>query len=55
MIDSEAGSMSVGHNASKKLGGPDMYSVASSALMAGLAEGKRREKSRAVSEDGEER
>jgi hypothetical protein len=41
MTDSDAGSMSVGQSASRKLGGPEMYSVARSALMAGWEDGKR--------------
>lgn len=42
-----------GHSASRKLGGPEMYSVASSALTAGVL-GKRMVKRRAVRDDGAE-
>lgn len=52
MTESEDGSMFVGHSASRKFGGPEMYSVASSALTAGFGEGKRTAKRRVVSEDG---
>jgi len=40
MTDSEDGSMLVGHRASRKFGGPEMYRVARRALTAGLP-GKR--------------
>ena len=52
MTDSEAGSMLVGQRASRKLGGPEMYRVASRALMAGCEEGKSSVKSRVVREGG---
>lgn len=38
------GSMSVGHSARRKLGGPEMYSVPMSAFNAGEENGKRRVK-----------
>jgi hypothetical protein len=41
MIVREAGSIFGGQRARRKLGGPDMYAVARSALMAGEPEGKR--------------
>lgn len=44
MICKDDGSMFVGHNASRRFGGPDMYRVASSELMPGCDEGKRRSK-----------
>jgi len=40
MTDRDEGSILVGHSASRKLGGPEMYSVARRALTAGLP-GKR--------------
>jgi hypothetical protein len=51
MTDSEDGSMLVGTRASRKLGGPEMYSVARSALTAGEP-GKSTEKSFVVKDDG---
>jgi len=51
MTDSEAGSMSGGQRARRKLGGPEMYSVASRALTAGLP-GKRMEKRRVMDDAG---
>jgi hypothetical protein len=48
MIVREAGSMFGGQRARRKLGGPDMYAVARSALIAGEADGKRRANSFAV-------
>jgi hypothetical protein len=54
MTESEDGSMLVGTSASRKLGGPEMYSVASRALTPGCDEGKSRVKRRAVREDGAE-
>lgn len=45
------GSMSVGHSARRKLGGPEMYSVASRAFTAGDP-GNRMAKRRVVTEDG---
>jgi hypothetical protein len=41
MMLSDEGSILGGHNASRKLGGPEMYAVARRALMAGEDEGKR--------------
>jgi hypothetical protein len=50
MMVSEAGSILGGHSARRKFGGPEMYAVASRALIAGELDGKRREKMRAVIE-----
>ena len=46
MMFSELGSMSVGHSASRKFGGPEMYNVAIRLFHAGEAKGKRRVKAR---------
>jgi hypothetical protein len=51
MTDNDDGSMFVGHRASRKLGGPEMYSVASRAFTAGEP-GKRTAKARVVRLEG---
>jgi hypothetical protein len=51
MTDSEEGSMLVGTRASRKFGGPEMYSVASSAFTAGEP-GNSTEKSLVVRDEG---
>lgn len=51
MTLSDDGSMFVGHSASRKLGGPEMYSVARRALTAGDP-GKRTAKRRVVRDEG---
>jgi len=48
MMVNDEGSISGGHSASKKLGGPEMYSVPSNELIAGFWLGKRTEKMREV-------
>jgi len=48
---SDEGSMSGGHNASRKFGGPEMYNVPRREFIAGLALGKRTEKMREVKVD----
>lgn len=50
-MDSDEGSMLVGHSASRKLGGPEMYSVARRAFTAGEP-GKRIAKARVVKDEG---
>lgn len=50
ITDNDAGSMLGGHNANKKFGGPEIYKVASRALIAGLP-GKRTAKIRDVKVD----